>query len=145
MNQEFSKSWKASKRPGKQRKYAYNAPLHIRRKFLTVHCSTEIKEKTGKRNEIVKKDDKVKVIKGKFKGTIGKVLGVNVKTTMITVENVQVSKRDGSKVNAKMRPANLLIIELAERKASVAKKQPEVKKEIKEVKKSTKKIIGEKQ
>ncbi|MCW1309534.1 MAG: 60S ribosomal protein L26, partial [Candidatus Nanoarchaeia archaeon] len=35
----WSKKWKSSKKPSKQRKYRYNAPLHIRRKFLSVNLS----------------------------------------------------------------------------------------------------------
>ena len=42
---EFSKSWVSSKKPGKQRKYRINAPLNIKRKFLSVHLSKELREK----------------------------------------------------------------------------------------------------
>jgi len=41
----------------------------------------------------IKKDDKVKVITGKDKGKIGKVLKVNHKKQRILVENINVVKR----------------------------------------------------
>ena len=40
----------------------------------------------------LKKDDKVKVLTGKDKGKIGKVLKVNKKTSRIVVENINVVK-----------------------------------------------------
>jgi large subunit ribosomal protein L24 len=41
----------------------------------------------------IKKDDKVKVITGKDKGKIGKVLKVNQKKQRLLVENINVAKR----------------------------------------------------
>jgi large subunit ribosomal protein L24 len=41
----------------------------------------------------VKKDDKVKVIAGKDKGKIGKVLKVNRKTSRVLVEKINIVKR----------------------------------------------------
>ena len=40
----------------------------------------------------IKKDDKVKVLTGKDKGKIGKVLKVNKKTNRVVVENINVVK-----------------------------------------------------
>ncbi len=42
---------------------------------------------------LVKKDDKVKIIAGKDKGKIGKVLKVNRKKNRVLVENVNIIKR----------------------------------------------------
>lgn len=112
MKKEFSKSWKSSKQPRKQRKYLAKAPLHIRRKFLSVNLSKELRKKHEKRNIVVKKGDVVKVMRGKFKKKQGKVMEVNVKTSKICIEGIQVKKQDSSKVNVKLRPSNLQIIEL---------------------------------
>lgn len=116
MNQKFSKSWKESKQPGKQRKYRANAPLHIRKKFVSVHLSKDLRKKIGKRNIAVKKDDKVKIMRGKFKGKEGKIMKVDTKKSKVTIEGMNVSKMDGSKANVKFQPSNLQIIEIAERK-----------------------------
>lgn len=112
MKQKFSKAWKGSKQPRKQRKFLANAPLHIKRKILSVNLSKDLRKKHGKRNIVVRKDDKVKIMRGKFKGKQGKVLNVKTKMNAIYVEGIQVKKRDGSKSNVRLKPSNLQIIEL---------------------------------
>jgi large subunit ribosomal protein L24 len=116
MKQKFSTHWKASSQPRKQRKYRANAPLHLRKEFVSINLSKELRKKIGKRNLSAKKGDKIKVCVGKFKGKTGKILTVNLKTSKIIVEEIQVKKMDGSKANVKMQPSNLQIIELADRK-----------------------------
>ncbi len=136
MKKKFSTHWKASKQPRKQRKYLANAPLHLRKKFVSINLSKELRKKVGKRNLPVKKDDKVKICRGKFKGKEGKIVEVNLKKMKVVVEGIQVKKMDGSKANVKMQPSNLQIIEMAERKN---KQIQESKKEEKEtIKKETK-------
>lgn len=112
MKNKFSKHWKASKQPRKQRKYAANAPLHIKRKLLSVNLSEELRKKFKRRNIPVRKGDTVKIMRGKFDGKTGKVTEVNVKHSKIKIEGIQVKKQDGSKVNAPMRASNLQITEL---------------------------------
>ena len=116
MKKKFSKKWKASSQPRKQRKYRANAPIHLRRKFVSVNLSKELRKKEGKRNIQIRKNDKVKICRGKFKGKEGKILEVNLKKSKVIIEGIQVKKMDGSKANVKMQPSNLQIIELAERK-----------------------------
>ena len=112
MNRKFSKYWIASKKPGKQRKYLAKAPIHIKRKFLSVNLSKELRKKYQIRNIELRKGDVVKIMRGKFKKKQGKVLLAETKSQKIHVENVQVKKNDGSKVNVKMPSSNLQIIEL---------------------------------
>jgi large subunit ribosomal protein L24 len=76
----------------------------------------------------VKKDDKIKVLRGKFKGKEGKILKVNLKQSRVIVEGLQVSKMDGSKANVKMQPSNLQIIEMAERKTKKQENKTETTK-----------------
>jgi large subunit ribosomal protein L24 len=112
MKQKFSTKWKASKQPRKQRKYRANAPLHIKKRFLTCNLSKTLRKKYGKRNVQLRKNDKVKIMRGKFKGKQGKVTGVKLKTSKITVEGIQVKKLDGSKTDLRLQPSNLQIVEL---------------------------------
>ena len=49
MKKDFSKSWKSSRQPRKQRKYVFNAPLHIRHKLVSANLSKELRKKYGKR------------------------------------------------------------------------------------------------
>lgn len=112
MKKEFSTAWKGSSQPRKQRKYLANAPLHIKRKFLSVNLSKDLRKKQGTRNVEVRKGDKVKVMNGKYKKKEGKVLEILVKQGKIYIENIQVKKQEGSKVNVPFRASNLQIIEL---------------------------------
>ena len=112
MKKKFSTIWKASKQPRKQRKYAANAPLHLKKKFVSVNLSKDLREKHGKRNIPVRKGDVVKVMRGKFKKKQGKVTEVKLKISKVVVEGIQIKKTDGSKVNVKMQPSNLQIVTL---------------------------------
>jgi large subunit ribosomal protein L24 len=140
MKKEFSKAWNASKQPRKQRKFLANAPLHIKRKQFSTNLSKELRKKVNKRNIILRKDDKVKIMRGKYKDKTGKVLQVLTKLGKVIIEGIQVTKKDGSKANVKLENSNLQIIEMVERKEKkIAKeeiknkeKQLENKKEKKE-------------
>lgn len=112
MKNEFSKNWKSSKQPRKQRKYLAKAPLHIKRKLISVNLSKELRKKHGMRNIPIKKGDTVKIMKGKFKRKQGKVSEVKLKMSKIIVEGIQKTKQDSSKVNVKLQPSNLQIVEL---------------------------------
>src|SRR3989344_275642 len=138
MKQNFSTKWKESKQPRKQRKYRANAPLHIRKKFVNLNLSKDLRKKypkeghkQNKRSIQARKGDKVKIMRGKFKGEVGKIIEVNLKSSKIIIEGVQAKKQDGSKVNLKLQPSNLQIIELSERlkKTQTEKKIIEPKKE----------------
>jgi len=126
MNKEFSTKWVSSTRPAKQRKYRYNAPLHIRHKFLSVHLSKELRTKYGRRNIVVIKGDKVKVLRGQYKGRENKVERVDIKSTRVYITGIDRQKKDGSKSIIPIQPSNLMITELKlddkKRKESLEKK-----------------------
>jgi large subunit ribosomal protein L24 len=109
---EWSNAWKGSKKPKKQRKFRYNAPLHVKRKFCTGHISKEIREKYGKRNIGIIKGDKIQVVRGQYKGHIGKVEKVNVKKCEIIIVGIEVQRKDGSKSTYPIHPSNVIITEL---------------------------------
>ena len=115
MKKKFSTAWKSSKQPRKQRKYKANAPMHLKAKLVSVNLAKPLRKTAGKRNVQIKKDDKVKIMRGKFKGHQGKVLSVSVKYAKVYVEGIQVTKMDNSKANVPLKPSNLQIIEMAER------------------------------
>ncbi len=137
MKKKFSKHWKSSKQPRKQRKYSANAPLHIKRKMLSVNLSKELKKKYGKRNIPARKGDTIKILRGKFKKKQGKIIKINTKKSKLEVEGIQVKKQDGSKANVKIQPSNVQIIELniEDKKRMKNLKIKTEKKETKEVKK----------
>lgn len=112
MKAEFSKAWNASKKPSKQRKYVANAPLHIKGNFLNSHLSKDLREKYATRSIRVKKDDKVKLMRGTHKGKTGKVERVSVKDSKVYITGIESIKLDGSKTQYPIKPSNLMIIEL---------------------------------
>ncbi|MDO8623011.1 MAG: 50S ribosomal protein L24 [archaeon] len=142
MKKKFSTHWKASKQPRKKRKYLANAPLHLRKKFVSANLSKELRKKHGKRNIPLRKGDNVKIMRGKFKKKQGKILEINLKKSKVIVEGIQVKKQDGSKTNIRLEPSNLQIIELnledKERMKIVNRKTEEKKKDEKVQKKINK-------
>ena len=121
MKKEFSKAWKASKQPRKQRKYLANAPLHIKNQLLSSHLSKELRDKHKTRNVTLRKGDTVKIMRGKFAGKSGKVSDVKTKYSKIYVDGIMTQKLDGSKVKVALRPSNLLItaLDLEDKKRAV--------------------------
>ena len=141
MKQKFSASWTGSKQPRKQRKFRANAPLHLRRKMISVSLSKNLREKHDKRSFPVRKGDNVSIMRGEFKGKSGKIESVNMKKMKVVIDGIYRTKKDGSKVAVMFEPSNLQIKELVledkkrkvslERKASVKKIKTENKKETK--------------
>ena len=146
MKSKFSTKWKASSQPRKQRKFRANAPLHVKRNFLSVNLSKELRKKHEQRNIVVRKGDKVKVMRGKFKGKEGKVTQVITKYSRILIEGIQVKKMDGSKSNVRIQPSNVQIIELnlEDKKRMKKEIKTEKKDEKKEEKQTTKKEKSDK-
>lgn len=101
-----------SKQPRKQRKARYNAPLHIRHKFMSSALSDELRDKYGKRSFPLRKGDTVRVVRGDDKGKEGKVRTVDLKGEKITVEGVVVARSDLSEVPRTVHPSNVVITKL---------------------------------
>ena len=108
----FVKSWNKSTQPRKQRKYRYNAPLHLKRKFLHIHLLPALREKYGIRNVQVKKGDKAKVMRGKFAKKEGKVERVDLKNGKVYIVGIEMIKKEGTKLPISLTPSNLMIIDL---------------------------------
>lgn len=109
---KFSTKWKKSKKPKKQRKYLFNAPKHLRNKFLHAKLSDDLVKKIGNKTIRVRKEDKVKVMKGQFKGIVGKVERVDTKNLKLYINGVEIQKKDGSKVKYPIHVSNILIVDL---------------------------------
>ncbi len=112
MKIKFSTHWKSSTQLRKQRKYRYNAPLHIKQKFMHVHLAPVLRDKYGLRNIQVKTGDRVKVMRGQFKSREGKVEKVNLKKEKIHLAGIEIIKKDGSKIQVGISPSNVMIVEL---------------------------------
>ncbi|MEM4699797.1 MAG: 50S ribosomal protein L24 [Candidatus Nezhaarchaeales archaeon] len=101
-----------SHKPGKQRKALFNAPLHIKHKMLAAHLSKELRQQYGFRSLPVRKGDTVMVMRGDYKGMVGKVVEVDTSKMRVYVEGVMAEKMDGTKYYVPLHASNLLITKL---------------------------------
>jgi len=101
-----------SKKPRKQRKFLYNAPLHLRRKMISAHLSKELREKYERRSMPLRKGDEVKVMRGEFKGTVGKVVKIDTKKYKVYVDSVKKRRSVGTEYLVPISPSNLMILKL---------------------------------
>jgi large subunit ribosomal protein L24 len=135
MKQTFTTAWVESKQPRKQRKYLHNMPNHLKQKQMAANLDKDLRKKYGRRSLEVKKGDEVMIMRGKSKKKIGKVVEVNVKYQKVAIENIQNTKRDGSKVHIWFHPSKLKIkvLNLEDKKRIKMKEQnKEVNKETKQ-------------
>lgn len=127
MKQEFTTAWKESKQPRKQRKYLHNMPNHLKQKQMSANLDKTLRTKHGIRSLEVRKGDEVAVMRGKFKKKTGKIIEVDVKQKVVAIENINNTKKDGSKVNVWFHPSKLQIKSLVEDKFRLATKKTETK------------------
>lgn len=109
---KFSNAWKGSKSPRKQRKYLFNAPSHVKRKFFSVQLSEELKKKHGKRSFPLRKGDKIKVMTGQFRGQTGTVSSLDTRRIKVNIDGIQNIRKSGSRSFYPIHPSNLQIIDL---------------------------------
>jgi len=100
-----------SKQPRKQRKALYKAPLHLRRKIMSVNLSKDLRKDYGRRSLPIKVGDKVKVVRGDYKHSEGKVESIDSRKYKVTIEGVTLTKSDATTVYLPIHPSNLVIIE----------------------------------
>jgi len=101
-----------SKKPSKQRKRLFNAPLHRRGKIMSVHLSPELRDKYGVRSIPIRVGDKVRILRGDNRGIEGKVTKVDRKNYKVFVENVVRENARGDKIPIPIHYSNLMIIDL---------------------------------
>ena len=108
----WSKSWRRSKQPRKQRKYLLNAPIHIRRKIMSVMLNKEIRELIKVRNIPIRVGDYVKILRGRFRGVEGLVIKVDAKRYRIFVENAKYTTKTGKEVYYPIHYSKVMILKL---------------------------------
>jgi len=98
--------------PGKQIKRMHNAPLHIKRKWISAHLDENLLLKYDKRAISVVKGDTVRVMRGNFRGHEDKVAKVNTKKNTIDIEGITMTKADGNKIAKPIHHSNVMITKL---------------------------------
>ena len=116
MKSIFSLSWLSSTQPRKQRKYRYNAPMHKQGEFLNARLTKELSAKYSIRNIRIRSGDKVKILRGQFKGVEGDVARVDVAREKIFVTGAENIKTDGNKVPYPIHASNVMIVSVKDDK-----------------------------
>jgi large subunit ribosomal protein L24 len=118
---------KRVKNPRKQRKMLYNAPAHMRHKFLGARLSNELIASRGIKTLPVRKGDTIRIVRGDNAGFEGKVSRVDLKRYRIFVEGLTREKVDGTNIFVSVHPSKVMIRSLnlddKWRKAIVERKQ----------------------
>ena len=96
----------------KSRKAHFTAHSEARRKIMSSTLTKALRAETGIRAIPVRKDDEVKVLRGKFKGREGKVTNVYRKKFVVHVDRIQREKVSGVAVPVGLHPSNLAITKL---------------------------------
>jgi len=98
--------------PRKQRKRAYNAPLHQRGKRVASVLAPELKKKYGKKSLPLRVGDTVEVMRGNFKGHKDKVDSIDRTNYRVYVKGVVNKKANGEDSLRPVNASNLRIVEL---------------------------------
>ena len=96
----------------KARRAHFQAPSHVRRVIMSSRLSKELRAKHNVRSIPVRKDDEVRVMRGKFKGKEGKVTQCYRLKWVIHVDKVQDEKANGTSVAVGIHPSNVEITKL---------------------------------
>ncbi|UCD92871.1 MAG: 50S ribosomal protein L24 [Methanobacteriota archaeon] len=99
-----------TKKPGKQRKRQWEAPMHHRRKMMRAHLAPKYLEAGKRRSFTVRKGDLVRIMRGEFKGDEGKVEEVDLTKMLVTIEKITQAKADESQTARRIHASNLMII-----------------------------------
>lgn len=92
-----------------QRKRLLSAPSNIRRKIMSCSLSKELRNKHKVRSLPIRKNDVVKVLKGKCKNKTGKVTTVYRKRWVIYIDKLTKDKQNGQPINIPIKPNNCVI------------------------------------
>jgi large subunit ribosomal protein L24 len=102
-----------SKKPRKQRKARYEAPLHMRHCLMAVHLAKELKQKlkTKRRSLPVREGDRVKIMRGEHRGKSGKVMRVDIRYGKVFVEGIVIKRGKGGEAFIPIEPSKLMLID----------------------------------
>ncbi|MFW9967359.1 MAG: 50S ribosomal protein L24 [Candidatus Thorarchaeota archaeon] len=102
----------SSKSPGKQRRRIYKSPIHSHKKMLKCRLDEFLQEEYGLRSLVVKKGDLVRVMRGQFRDTEGKVVRVDYGGIRVYLESATTTKADGKEAEIPVHPSNIMLVKL---------------------------------
>jgi len=80
--------------------------------MLRCRLDDSLREEYGLRSLNVKKGDLVRIMRGQFRDTEGKVLGVDYRTIRVLVDGASTTKSDGKEARVPLHPSNLMLVKL---------------------------------
>lgn len=98
--------------PRKQRKFRACAALHVRQKMVVATLSKDLRKELSRRSVPVRKGDKVRIMRGRFRGKEGAVSKVDLRHLKVFVEGAMARKADGKEVPVPIDPSNLMVVEV---------------------------------
>jgi large subunit ribosomal protein L26e len=105
----MKRSVKVSSARRTQRRNLYTAPSSIRRKIMSCRLSKELRTKHTVKSLPIRKNDVVKILKGKLKNKTGKVTTVYRRRWVIYVDKLTRDKQNGQPVNIPIKTNNCQI------------------------------------
>eukprot|EP00842_Homolaphlyctis_polyrhiza_P004872 jgi/Hompol1/5386/HPOL_004399-RA len=100
----------------KSRKAHFTAPSSVRRVIMSAGLSKELREKYHVRSLPIRRDDEVRIVRGKNKGKTGKITTVYRRKYIVYVESVNRDKGNGASIPIPIHPSNLVITSIKEDK-----------------------------
>ena len=101
-----------TRKPNKQRKRKRTAPLHERHEQVRATLSQDLREEHGQRNVRVNEGDTVEIMRGDFAGEEADVVNVELRDSVIHVEEVTQETADGEEVPRPLDASNLRVTDL---------------------------------
>lgn len=102
----------SSKSPRKQRRRIHKGPIHSHKKMLKCRTDEFLQEEYGIRSLVPKKGDLVRIMRGQFRDTEGKIVGIDYNKVRIYLENATTTKADGKEAQIPVHPSNLMLVKL---------------------------------
>ncbi len=117
------------KSPRKQRKLIYKSPIHSHKNMLKCRLDQFLREQYSMRSLVPKKGDLVRIMRGQFRDTEGKIVGVNYSKIRLFIDNATTTKADGTEIQVPIHPSNCMLVKLEldnERKSILERKTVQI-------------------
>ncbi len=111
--QNWSREWKGSKNPSKQRKYRRNAPKHVKDKLLSARLSDEIRDELETKTLPLRRGDRVQVMTGEFEGSKGIIRNIDREEQKVYIDGLSKNRQDGTEIHVPFAPSNLQVVALS--------------------------------
>ncbi len=100
------------KSPRKQRNLISQSPIHAHKNMLKCRLDEFLREEYSMRSLVPKKGDLVRIMRGQFRETEGKIVRVDYTKVRVYVDSATTTKSDGKETQIPIHPSNLLLVKL---------------------------------